>query len=80
MKRKPWGDSGRYCPVALKENGFLWPGKHDIAVKYRDKLYCFGSQANKEMFEKNSTVYIAGDSPLQVHVIWYLMLLHVRLY
>lgn len=66
LKRKPWGDSGRFCPVALKESGVLWPGRRDIAVKYREKLYCFSSQANKEMFEKNPTVYTAGDSPLQV--------------
>eukprot|EP00731_Ephydatia_muelleri_P001087 Em0001g1087a len=66
LKRKPWGDSGRFCPVALKESGVLWPGRRDIAVKYREKLYCFSSQANKEMFEKNPTVYTAGDSPLQL--------------
>ncbi len=26
-KRKPWGDSSHYCPVALKEQGVLWPGQ-----------------------------------------------------
>ena len=67
MKRKPWGDCGHYCPVALKEKGVLWPGSHDLAVRYRDKLYCFSSKASKEMFEKTPKLYTASDNPLQVH-------------
>ena len=34
MKRKPWGDSAHFCPVALKEHGVLWPGNQDTAARY----------------------------------------------
>ena len=33
-KRKPWGDSSFYCPVALKEQGVLWPGTEEYALRY----------------------------------------------
>ena len=32
-KRKPWGDSSFYCPVALKEQGVLWPGNEQHALR-----------------------------------------------
>lgn len=31
-RKKPWGDSSHYCPVALKEMGVLWPGKPRIVT------------------------------------------------
>lgn len=34
-KRKPWGVSSYFCPVALKEQGVLWPGNGEHALKYR---------------------------------------------
>ena len=33
-KRKPWGDSSFYCPVAQKEQGVLWPGTEEYALRY----------------------------------------------
>ena len=33
LKRKPWGDTLRFCPVALAEKGVLWPGTQDIAAR-----------------------------------------------
>ena len=32
-KRKPWGDTRHFCPVALTESGVLWPGNQETAVK-----------------------------------------------
>ena len=32
-KRKPWGDTLHFCPVALNENAVLWPGNQETAVR-----------------------------------------------
>lgn len=32
-KRKPWGETFHFCPVALSDNGVLWPGNQDTAVR-----------------------------------------------
>ena len=32
-KKKPWGDSSFYCPVSLKEQGVLWPGSEQYALR-----------------------------------------------
>ncbi len=33
LKRKPWGDTRHFCPVALAEKGVLWPGSQDYALR-----------------------------------------------
>ena len=33
LKRKPWGDSGHFCPVALVDKGVLWPGSQDTSAR-----------------------------------------------
>ena len=33
-KRKPWGDSAYFCPVALSEQGVLWPGSEEHTLRY----------------------------------------------
>ena len=33
-KRKPWGDTSYFCPVALSERGVLWPGSEEHALRY----------------------------------------------
>lgn len=32
-KRKPWGETFHFCPVALHDNGVLWPGSQDTALR-----------------------------------------------
>ena len=32
-KRKPWGDTSYFCPVALKDQGVLWPGSEEHALR-----------------------------------------------
>ena len=49
-RKKQWGHTSYYCPVALKESGVLWPGNQDLATRYRDRLYCFSSEEAKESF------------------------------
>ena len=33
-KRKPWGDTSYFCPVALGEQGVLWPGSEEHALRF----------------------------------------------
>ena len=66
-RRKPWGDTSHFCPVALQENGVLWPGSQDQAIRYRERLYYFNSEEAKERFQFDPTKYVAKGQPIQVH-------------
>ena len=72
LKRKSWGDSGWFCPVALKEQMILWPGNQDIAMKYLEKFYCFSTEETKQKFYTNSKNYVAHDKPLKVRKCFYM--------
>ena len=65
-KRKPWGDSSHFCPVALKNHCVLWPGQQDVASRFREKLYYFSTEEAKDMFTTTPLVYIAHGQPLKV--------------
>ena len=67
-KRKPWGDSAHFCPLALLEQGVLWPGNQDTAAKYRERLYYFSSEEAKERFTASPKEYTASGGPLQVGI------------
>lgn len=67
-KRKPWGDSAHFCPLALLEQGVLWPGNQDTAAKYRERLYYFSSEEAKERFTASPEEYTASEGPLQVGI------------
>lgn len=32
-KRKPWGETFHFCPVALNDMGVLWPGNQETALR-----------------------------------------------
>ena len=32
LKRKPWGETHHFCPVALNDKGVLWPGNPETAL------------------------------------------------
>jgi hypothetical protein len=32
-KRKQWGETFHFCPVALKDRGVLWPGSQETALR-----------------------------------------------
>ena len=67
-RKKPWGHTSYFCPVALKKNGVLWPGNQELAARYRDKLYCFNSEEAKESFLADPLQYVADSNcPIQVH-------------
>ena len=67
-KRKPWGDSAHFCPLAFLEQGVLWPGNQDTAAKYRERLYYFSSEEAKEQFTASPKEYTASGGPLQVGI------------
>eukprot|EP00794_Sanderia_malayensis_P000181 gene181-794_t len=64
-KRKPFGDTRHYCPVALKENSVLWPGQAECAAKYREKVFYFSSPDARMKFLENPTDYLADKQPLK---------------
>eukprot|EP00795_Rhopilema_esculentum_P017699 gene17699-9356_t len=64
-KRKPFGDTKHYCPVALKESTVLWPGSPDCAAKYREKVYYFSSPEARTKFLDNPKGYLPDREPLK---------------
>ena len=52
-RRKPWGDTAHFCPVALKEQGVLWPGSEDYALRY---CISRGGIINYNMYTDCSTI------------------------
>ncbi|XP_069830926.1 adenylate kinase 9 [Dendropsophus ebraccatus] len=64
-KKKQYGDSKNFCPVALKDQRILQPGQMDYAAVYREKTYyCSGPEARKKFLE-NPQYYTAHEEPLQ---------------
>ncbi|XP_019849767.1 PREDICTED: adenylate kinase 9-like [Amphimedon queenslandica] len=64
-KRKPWGDSYHFCPVALFESNVLWPGQAEHVVRYKDKLYFFSSEEAKNKFLASPTKFVGEHKPLK---------------
>ncbi|XP_075059003.1 adenylate kinase 9 isoform X2 [Mixophyes fleayi] len=64
-KKKPYGDSKHFCPVALKDKLILHPGLLDNAAIYREKTYCCSSPEARQKFLENPENYIAHKEPLQ---------------
>ncbi|KAM9316639.1 adenylate kinase 9 [Gastrophryne carolinensis] len=64
-KRKRYGDSKHYCPVALKDNFILQPGLQDHAAIYREKTYYFSNPEARNTFLQNPEKYIVNKVPLQ---------------
>ncbi|KAI6645758.1 Adenylate kinase 9-like [Oopsacas minuta] len=65
LEAKPWGDTKQYCPVSLKQNNTLAPGREDIGARYRDRMYAFISQEAKDAFCISPESYMAVNQPLQ---------------
>ena len=67
-KKKPFGDTKNYCPVALKDDNVLWPGSPDFAAKYREKVYYFSSSETRTKFLENPKEFLPKNDPLKVNV------------
>lgn len=65
-KKKQLGDTKHFCPVAFKENFVLWPGNPEIGSKYRERVYYFSNQDNKDKFLADPNVYVAKGKPFKV--------------
>ncbi|XP_069462762.1 adenylate kinase 9 isoform X2 [Ambystoma mexicanum] len=64
-KKKHFGDTKNFCPVALKDKFVLWPGSSEYAAKYREKVYYFSSAEAKDKFLQNPEEYVALKEPLK---------------
>ncbi|XP_071997899.1 adenylate kinase 9 isoform X2 [Engystomops pustulosus] len=64
-KKKHYGDSKHFCPVALKDNCILYPGQMDYAAIYREKTYYCSSPEARKRFLENPQYYVAHEEPLQ---------------
>ncbi|XP_073531941.1 adenylate kinase 9 isoform X1 [Phyllobates terribilis] len=64
-KKKHYGDSKHFCPVALKDNRILYPGQVDYAAIYREKTYYCSSPEARKKFLENPQCYVAHEEPLQ---------------
>ncbi|PIK35904.1 putative adenylate kinase 9 [Apostichopus japonicus] len=73
-KKKQLGDTKHFCPVAFKENFVLWPGNPEIGSKYRERVYYFSNQDNKDKFLANPNVYVAKGKPFKPPPVRLLML------
>lgn len=58
------GDTVFYCPVALKEHKQLTKGNSKHVVQYKNKMYHFKSEKNKEKFKLNPNLYVNFIEPL----------------
>ena len=67
-KKKPFGDTKNYCPVALNDDNVLWPGLPDVAAKYREKVYYFSSTDSRAKFLENPKEFLPKNEPLKVNV------------
>lgn len=66
LRRKPWGDSSTFCPVALHDHEVLWPGNQDFACRYRERLYYLSSEEAKDKFTTKPKPHLAYSDPLEV--------------
>ena len=67
-KKKPFGDTRNYCPVALKDDNVLWPGSPEFAAKYREKVYYFSTPDARTKFLGSPKEFLAENEPLKVSV------------
>ncbi|XP_074903127.1 adenylate kinase 9 [Buteo buteo] len=63
--KRHMGDTKHFCPVSLKENFVLYPGRYEHAAKYQEKLYYFSTSEYRDKFLKNPEEYVAHNEPIQ---------------
>ena len=72
-KKRNWGVTSFYDPVKLYETDILVPGSTEAQVKFKDQIYCFQDNENREVFLANPMKYIdTSKLGLNGHVILYL--------
>ncbi|NXY89021.1 KAD9 kinase, partial [Alcedo cyanopectus] len=63
-KKRHMGDTNHFCPVSLKENFVLYPGRYEHAAKYQEKFYYFATSEYRDKFLKNPEEYVAHNEPI----------------
>ncbi|XP_041351641.1 adenylate kinase 9-like isoform X3 [Gigantopelta aegis] len=63
-KKKPLGDTNHFCPVALTDDGVLFPGNPEIAARYREKVYYLQSSESRDTFLAAPEKYLPKNKPL----------------
>jgi len=58
----PWGETGLYCPVTLRNEKWLVPGKADFQVQLSHKQYRLFSEPAMKAFSLNPAAYIHTDA------------------
>ena len=67
-KKKQLGDTKHFCPVAFKEKFVLWPGNPEVGSKYRERVYYFANQDNKDKLMATPTPFVAKGKPFTVRL------------
>ncbi|XP_060948026.1 adenylate kinase 9-like [Limanda limanda] len=64
-RRRSFGDTLHFCPVAFKNQNVLWPCTDEIAAKYREKIFYFSRPEARDTFLQNPTQFVAKTEPLK---------------
>lgn len=59
------GDTGLYCPVALRRHHVLWKGKEEFSALFMDKIYLLSSRAALNEFLRQPRDYAAYKKPVE---------------
>lgn len=54
----PAGDVGGYCPVSLRDDRWLLPGKPSLHVQVRQRVYMFFDEEKKYKFAADTRRYL----------------------
>ncbi|XP_015590519.1 adenylate kinase 9-like [Cephus cinctus] len=60
---RPFGDTGYFCPVALRRHGILWKGKDDLDTLFLNKVYLLSSEKALQDFLKDPYEFVPRQRP-----------------
>ena len=64
-KKRNWGSTSFYDPVILKHTNILVPGNTEAQAKYKNSIYCFQDNANRDLFIADPTVFLQANPVTQ---------------
>ncbi|XP_046606049.1 adenylate kinase 9-like, partial [Neodiprion virginianus] len=59
------GDTGVFCPVALRKHNVLWKGKDEFSAMFMDKIYLLSSQAALNEFVNQPRDFVPCRRPME---------------
>ena len=57
-RKRAWGATAHYDPVILAETNILVPGSSESQIKYKDTIYCFQDNENRDIFLSEPNKFI----------------------